>query len=90
MLGNMERAAQNNQQDLCVASITVPYRVNQLGDLLCEQAKAAYSTDMMIDLIGRGFAPVAAVLSFIADNGATEVDPGFGTSGVFGALAVSS
>jgi len=26
--------------------------------------------------MGRGFAPVAAVLSFIADNGATEVDPG--------------
>jgi hypothetical protein len=46
--------------------------------LLCEQAKAAYSTDMMIDLMGRGFAPLAAVLSFIADNGATEVDPGLG------------
>jgi len=26
---------------------------------------------MMIDLMGRGFAPFAAVLSFIADNGAT-------------------
>ena len=44
----------------------------------------------MIELTGRGFAPVAAVLSFIADNSATEVDPGFGTSGVFGALAVPS
>jgi hypothetical protein len=42
--------------------------------LLCEQAKAAYPTDMMIELMGRGFASVAAVLSFIADNGATEVD----------------
>jgi hypothetical protein len=27
---------------------------------------------MMINLMGRGFAPVAAVLSFIADNGATQ------------------
>jgi hypothetical protein len=26
---------------------------------------------MMIDLMDSGFAPVAAVLSFIADNGAT-------------------
>jgi hypothetical protein len=44
----------------------------------------------MIELMGRGFAPVAEVLSFIADNGATEVDPGFGTNGVVGALAVPS
>ena len=27
---------------------------------------------MMIELTRRGFAPVAAVLSFIADNGATQ------------------
>jgi hypothetical protein len=27
---------------------------------------------MMIDLMGLGFAPVAAVLSFIADNAATQ------------------
>jgi hypothetical protein len=32
---------------------------------------AADPTDMMIDLMDSGFAPVAAVLSFIADNGAT-------------------
>jgi hypothetical protein len=45
---------------------------------------------MMIELMGRGFAPVAAVLSFIAEDGATEMDPEFGSSGVFGALAVPS
>ena len=45
------------------------------------QAEAAYPTDMMIEFDGRGFAPLAALLSFIADNGATEVDPGFGTNG---------
>jgi hypothetical protein len=33
--------------------------------------EAADPTGMMINLMGRGFAPVAAVLSFIADNGAT-------------------
>ena len=33
--------------------------------------EAADPTDMMIDLMDSGFAPVAAVLSFIADNGAT-------------------
>jgi hypothetical protein len=44
----------------------------------------------MIELMGRGFAPLAALLSFIADNGTTEVDPGFGTNGVVGALAVPS
>jgi hypothetical protein len=58
--------------------------------LLCVQAEAAYPTDMMIEFDGRGFAPLAALLSFIADNGATEVDPGFVTNGVVGALAVPS
>jgi hypothetical protein len=46
--------------------------VNRLGNLLCEQSKAAYPTEMMIELMGRGFAPVAAVLSFIADNDASK------------------
>src|SRR4029077_12584657 len=43
ILGNMERAAQNNQQDLCVASIPVPSRVNRLGELLCEQGQGGVS-----------------------------------------------
>src|SRR6266852_6208298 len=30
-------------------------------DLLCDQAEAAYLTAMMIELMGRGFAPVATV-----------------------------
>jgi len=54
------------------------------------RAKAAYPVEMMIELAGRGFAPVAAVLSFIADHSATEVEPGFGTSGVLRVLAVPS
>ena len=36
--------------------------------------------------MGGGFAPLAALLSFIADNGATEVDPGFGSSCVWSAV----
>jgi hypothetical protein len=39
--------------------------------------------------MGRGFAPLAALLSFIADNRATEVAPDLGAA-VFGALSVPS
>jgi len=48
--------------------------------LLCEQIKAAYPTDMMIELMGRGFAPVAAVLSFIAEDGPLKWTPNLGSA----------
>jgi len=50
-------------------------RVNRRGDLLCEQAKAAYPTDIMIEFDGPWLAPVAAVLSFIAEDGPLKWTP---------------